>query len=66
MVVRLRALLASIYPHALGLAGIATVAIGVGNWVGWYAGAITAGLPFAGFYIAGQAIEVMRYLPKGD
>lgn len=50
--------------HAIGLAGIAAIVVGVWAWIGWPAGVIAAGLPFAGFYLAGQVIEVMRYLPR--
>jgi hypothetical protein len=48
--------------HAVGLAGIAAIVVGVWAWIGWPAGVIAAGLPFAGFYLAGQVIEVMRDL----
>lgn len=61
---RVREPLAAAYPHALGLASIGAIAIGLGEWFGWPAGAITAALPFASFYIAGQALEVMRHIPK--
>ena len=64
VVVSLREFLSATYPHVLGLAGLAAVVVGVWGWLGWQAGVIAAGLPFATFYVAGQVIEVMRYMPK--
>jgi len=64
MVVKITEIMSASYRHILGLLGIAAIAVGFWGWLGWCAGIIVAGLPFAGFYVAGQAIEVMRYMPK--
>lgn len=64
IVAHLRGPFAAAYPHVLGLTSIGAIAVGVGEWLGWHAGAIAAALPFATFYIAGQALEVMRHIPK--
>lgn len=73
MVVRFRAALAwagttlgAAYPHLLGLTGVLAIVIGVWGWLGWQAGIIIAGLPFASFWIVGQAIEVAHTLPTRD
>jgi hypothetical protein len=47
--------LAALYPHLLGLAGLSAVVAGVWGALGWQAGVIAAGLPFAGFWMYGEA-----------
>lgn len=53
--VKLRALLAALYPHLVGVAGLSAVVAGVWGALGWQAGMVAAGLPFAGFWIYGEA-----------
>lgn len=43
------------YPHLLGLAGLLAVVAGVWDALGWQVGMITAGLPFAAFWLYGEA-----------
>lgn len=47
-------------PHGLGLVGLGLVALGFAGWLGWPAAMIVAGAPFAGFWIWGESIRVMR------
>lgn len=57
---------AMVAPHLIGLAGISAVVVGVWGWLGWQAGVITAGAPFAAFYVAGQAIAVRGMIPRRE
>lgn len=57
-------LLVAAYPHLGGLAGITAIVVGVWGLLGWEVALIVAGLPFAAFYVAGQALQVLRSLPK--
>ena len=66
MVVRIREALARVLPHLLGYAGLTAVVVGVWGLLGWQAGTILTGLPFATFYLAGQALEVVRQLPPKE
>ena len=66
MVVRIREALARVLPHLFGYAGMAAVVVGVWGLLGWQAGTILTGLPFAMFYLAGQALEVVRQLPPKE
>ena len=47
-------------PHVIGLAGVGLIVWGVSAWLGWEAGAIVGGSPFAGFWIWGEARKVTR------
>jgi hypothetical protein len=54
-VVKLLEALRPLYPHVLGLAGLSAVVAGVWGALGWQAGMVAAGLPFAGFWMYGEA-----------
>ena len=60
----LREPLRAAYPHALGLGSIGAIAVSLGSWLGWQVGMVVMALPFAAFYVAGQALEVMRHIPR--
>jgi hypothetical protein len=53
-------------PHVVGLAGLAAIAVGVWGAFGWQAGLVAAGAPFASFYVWGQALEVLRSIPRQE
>lgn len=46
---------AEIARHLAGLGGCAAIVIGVWGLAGWAVAAIVAGVPFAGFYLYGEA-----------
>lgn len=50
---------AAAWTHAIGLAGVGAIVVGVWGLLGWPAAAIAAGLPFAGFWVWGQALRVI-------
>lgn len=45
--------------NAVGLTSLALIVAGVWGLAGWQAGVIVAGLPFAGFWIWGEARRVV-------
>ncbi len=48
----------------VGVVGIGLVVAGVANLFGWEWGAITAGLPIAGFYLYGELRAVRGAAPR--
>jgi hypothetical protein len=44
----------------VGLGALALVVAGVWGWLGWPAGVIAAGLPFAGFWAFGEYQAAVR------
>lgn len=53
-------------PHVIGLAGMSAVVVGIWGWLGWEAGLIAAGAPFAAFYMAGQVLAVRGMMSRRE
>lgn len=62
---RRMAIIVAVVRYLVGFAGLAAIVVGVWGKFGWEVGVIAAGLPFAGFFLWGEAMAVVRHVTRG-